>query len=174
MRAVDGAHASIGAEHGRAANSRPVFPHRRRPATGHTMWRILLSLLTLAVPALAAGRHDPVTLVGLHGRDESGLRALLVRQRDPASPDHERWLTPAEFGRGFGARPRDLKRASRWLRARGCRVQRFANRQLLACTGPHVDDVPADMTPLVADLVQPDQPTVHPYVPRMTGVRPFE
>jgi len=75
-------------------------------------------------------------LVPLHGRDERGLRALIARQQDPASPDYHRWLTPEEFGRRFGATPRDLRRVSRWLANEGCRVKRFKGRRLLRCTGP--------------------------------------
>ena len=135
------------------------------------MWRILF-LLAVALPAFAAGRR-PVTVVALHGRDDAGLDALLARQQDPQSPGHQRWLTPEEFGRRFGARPRDLKRASRWLRARGCRVQRFPNRQLLVCTGQTVTDVPPAVVPLVADLIQPDGPTLHTYLSRATGVQPL-
>src|SRR5262245_38423384 len=140
------------------------------------MWRILLFLLLVAGAAAEARDDTPTAVVALRGRDEGGLRALLARQQDPASPDFHRWLTPSEFGRRFGARGRDLRRASRWLRRRGCRVRRFTNRQLLACTGAHVDAVPPDLASQVVDLVGPDGPPlrlhlvdggVHPLITRM-------
>src|SRR5207237_146912 len=48
-----------------------------------------------------------------------------------------RWLDPHEVGRRFGASPRSLRRAARWLRARGLRVRhRFADRTLIQFDGP--------------------------------------
>jgi subtilase family serine protease len=87
----------------------------------------MLALASAPAPATAT------VLVSLPSRREAALTRLLARQTDPASPDFERWLTPAEFGRRFGARAADLRRASGVLRQAGCRVQRFASRQLLAC-----------------------------------------
>src|SRR5262245_49468818 len=122
------------------------------------MWRMLCFLLLVVGTPASARDETPLTVVGLHGRDEGGLRALLARQYDPASPDFHRWLTPSEFGRRFGARGRDVRHASRWLRGRGCRVRRFTNRQLLVCAGATVDAVPAELAAEVADLVGPGGP----------------
>src|SRR5262249_53999299 len=116
----------------------------------------LLLALVLAWPAAGLARNEPRTLVALRGRDEAGLRALLARQQDPASADFARWLTPAEFGRRFGASGRDLRRVSRLLRARGCRVRRFASRQLLSCAGPRVA-VDLALEPPITDVIDPDE-----------------
>jgi len=94
---------------------------------------LVLTATTLIASAECASR--PRVLIGLVGRDEAALTALLERQQDPGNADYRRWLTPPEFGQRFGATAADLRRASRWLRAEGCRVRRFASRRLLACVG---------------------------------------
>ena len=106
------------------------------------------------LPPAAARR--PTHLVALAGRDEAGLTALLARQQDAASPDYRRWLTPREFGARFGAPAREVRRASRWLRAAGCRVRRFAGRGLLACVGPRYLVVPAELRGRVEHVAAPD------------------
>jgi kumamolisin len=112
-----------------------------------------LAILGAPLPALAVGER---TLVALRGRDESGLRALLARQQDPASADHRRWLSPREFGRRFGAAPRDLRRVERWLRATGCRVKRFPGRQQIVCVGANPGSTPAALAHLVDTVLDPD------------------
>ena len=57
--------------------------------------------------------------VGLRGRNEPALRALLAAQQDPTASEYHRWIGAQEFGRRFGAAPRDLKRVERWLRSGG-------------------------------------------------------
>jgi len=57
------------------------------------------------------------TYVGLRGRNEPALRALLAAQQDPTGPEYRHWIGAQEFGRRFGAAPRDLKRVERWLRS---------------------------------------------------------
>ena len=47
------------------------------------------------------------------------LEQLLKAQRDPASPDYHRWLTPEEYGDRFGLSPADLARAKAWLVSAG-------------------------------------------------------
>ncbi len=121
---------------------------------------VLLTVLAGALDGtltLAEGRRlaPDQALVAVRGRDEAGLDRLLAAQHDAASPEHRRWLTPAEFGRRFGAAPRDLKRVERWLRERGCRVKRFTGRQQLACVGATPGTPPADVAPLVADVLDP-------------------
>ena len=109
-------------------------------------------------PAAAAGRSEPRTIVALRGRDDSGLDALVAAQQDPASPEYRRWMTGSEFGRRFGAAPRDLKRVERWLRASGCRVKRPAAREQVVCVGGSPGDVPAALRPLVDDVLDPATP----------------
>lgn len=109
----------------------------------------LLVLLASGAPVRSAtARH----LVALAGRDDAGLRQLLVRQQDPASPDYRRWLTVREFGERFGARPHDLRRVDRWLRGSGCRVRRTAGRALVACDGPATLAVPPALADVVLDV----------------------
>src|SRR5262245_51746138 len=98
------------------------------------------------------------TLVGLRGRDDAGLRALLAVQQDPASPEYRHWLTPQHFGERFGASPRDLKRVERWLRADGCRVRRARGRQQVECVGATPGAVPVALAPLVDDVVDLGMP----------------
>ena len=113
-----------------------------------------LLLLVLAAGMLAVSRPAHArswTFVGLTGRDETGLSALLARQQDPSSAEYRRWLTPREFGERFGASRVDVRRASRWLRDAGCRVRRFPSRRLLACAGPTQLEVPESQRGLVSD-----------------------
>ena len=120
-----------------------------------------LVLALILSGAALAGRADsasrPQVLVVLAGRDEAGLSALLERQQDPGSPDYRRWLTPREFGARFGARPQDVRRASRWLRTAGCRVRRFASRSLVACIGPLHLEVPQALRHVVTEVLGPDE-----------------
>jgi subtilase family serine protease len=109
-------------------------------------------------PAAAAGRSEPRTIVALRGRDDAGLDALVAAQQDPASPEYRRWTTGSEFGRRFGAAPRDLKRVERWLRDSGCRVKRPAAREQVTCVGGSPGAVPATLRPLVGDVLDPATP----------------
>jgi subtilase family serine protease len=109
-------------------------------------------------PAAAAGPTGPRTIVTLRGRDGAGLDALVAAQQDPASPEFRRWVTGSEFGRRFGAAPRDLKRVERWLRESGCRVKRPAAREQVVCVGGPPGDVPAGIRPLVKDVLDPATP----------------
>jgi subtilase family serine protease len=109
-------------------------------------------------PAAAAGRSEPRTIVALRGRDDAGLDALVAAQQDPASPEYRRWMTGSEFGRRFGAAPRDVKRVERWLRASGCRVKRPAARGQVVCVGGSPGDVPPALRPLVEDVLDPATP----------------
>jgi subtilase family serine protease len=50
---------------------------------------------------------------------EQELEALLARQRDPASPDFHRWLSPEEFSQRFGLTSNDVGSVASWLQAQG-------------------------------------------------------
>ncbi len=124
-------------------------------ARGPAALAAVLGMLT-ALPATAIARPArDQTLVALRGRDEAGLRALLAAQQDPASPQYRRWVTPGEFGRRFGAAPRDLHRVERWLRTRGCRVKRFPSRRQVGCRGATPGSAPASLGRLVSDVLDP-------------------
>src|SRR4029077_7929973 len=101
-----------------------------RKAKTKTLAAVLGILVIGAVmwPGRAAGRAQPRTIVALRGRDDAGRDRMVAAQQDPASPEYRRWMTGSEFGRRFGAAPRDLKRVERWLRASGRRVKRPAAR----------------------------------------------
>jgi pseudomonalisin len=114
---------------------------------------LLFSLLTLTLPSLARSER---TLVALRGRHEAALRALLEAQQDPASPEYRHWLTPAEFGRRFGASPRELKHVERWLRADGCRIRRSTARRHVECVGSHPGPLPDDVASAVEDVLDLD------------------
>jgi subtilase family serine protease len=115
---------------------------------------LLLALLTV-LPTVrpSDATTGSRTFIGLRGRDDAGLRALLAAQQDPASPEYGRWLTPQEFGERFGVTPRDLKRVERWLRAGGCRIRRTRGRQQVECVGTTPGAVPAALARLVDDVV---------------------
>ena len=133
--------------------------------------RLYAAILTLAVAAqpTVAGTW----LVSLRGRDQRGLDALIARQHDAASPDFERWLTPAEFGRRFGARPHDIRQVSRWLRAGGCRPQRLAGRQALLCRGSRPSPMPSALRGTVTDVFDPTTPPPIVMHVRTNGIQPL-
>ena len=73
--------------------------------------------------------------VVLAPRDMDALRALLLRQRDPQSPDFRRFLTPSTFGSRFGQPEQRYDEVSEWLTGAGFRVERSPNRLYLGATG---------------------------------------
>jgi uncharacterized protein (TIGR03437 family) len=90
------------------------------------------------VPAHAAARFDegPVSssfaLRGItlflkrSASQQADLDRLLVAQRNPASPDFHRWLTPEEYADRFGLSPSDIALIGQWLQAEGLGVDRVA------------------------------------------------
>src|SRR5262249_13335820 len=143
---------------------RDVAAHRAIDFAGRKATvQALGAVFTLIAICTGPGRADASdvthrTIVGLRGRDDAGLDALSAAQQDPASPDCQRWITASEFGRRFGAAPRDLKRVERWLRERGCRVKRARGRQQVTCVGGPPGDVPATLRPLIDDVLDPATP----------------
>jgi subtilase family serine protease len=128
------------------------------PAGRKSTATILVAVLGLIVVAAGLAPADASTIVALRGRDDAGLDALVAAQQDPASPDYRRWVTGGEFGRRFGAAPRDLKRVERWLRDSGCRVKRFTGREQVACVGGRPGEIPETLRPLVEDVLDPTTP----------------
>src|SRR5262249_12164713 len=144
---------------------RDVKAHRAidfawRKATVNALGAVLALIAICTGPerAAASDRTAHRTIVALRGRDDAGLDALTAAQQDPASPDYQRWITASEFGRRFGAAPRDLKRVERWLRDSGCRIKRSKGRQQVTCVGGQPGDVPATLRPLVDDVLDPTTP----------------
>ncbi|HLK10651.1 MAG TPA: S53 family peptidase [Candidatus Binatia bacterium] len=129
---------------------------------------LLLVLVTGAAATPGGGHH----LVVLAGRGDRDLATLLARQRDPRSPEHERWISPREFGRRFGARSRDLRRVRRWLRAAGCRIRPFTSRWLVACEGPVALAVPPGLEGIVAEVLDAADAPAVAFNHRTDGLRP--
>ncbi len=66
----------------------------------------------------------------------AALEQLLEAQRDPSSPDYQRWLTPEEFADRFAASAEDLATVARWLADEGFTVEQTARaRNWIAFTG---------------------------------------
>lgn len=54
---------------------------------------------------------------------EQALEQLIAEQHDPQSPNYQRWLTPAEFGRSFGVAEGDVAAVTSWLESHGFVVE---------------------------------------------------
>jgi len=57
---------------------------------------------------------------------QAELDALLVAQRNPASPYYHQWLTPAQYADYFGASYEDIQRIANWLQSYGMRIDEVA------------------------------------------------
>jgi kumamolisin len=74
--------------------------------------------------------------VSLKLRDQAGLRQFLAQVADPASPQYQHYLTPAEFAAEYGPTTDDVAKVTSFLTARGLRVDDVsANRQVVDVTG---------------------------------------
>jgi subtilase family serine protease len=131
-----------------------------------------LGLALIADASWVAAAPEGRTYVGLRGRNEPALRALLAAQQDPGSSEYRRWLGPLEFGTRFGAAPRDLKRVERWLRADGCRIRRPAGRQQLECVGARPGAVPPALAPLIDDVIDLEEPVERQHHVDTSALRP--
>lgn len=56
--------------------------------------------------------------------------AYLREQRDPTSPNYQRWLTPSQVGERFGATQADIDAISGWLRDQGLSVESVSNSRM--------------------------------------------
>jgi subtilase family serine protease len=56
------------------------------------------------------------------GEQQADLNQLLEKQRDPSSPDYQKWLTPEDYASRFGLSVSDMNTLTSWLRAEGFRV----------------------------------------------------
>src|SRR5690606_1366889 len=74
--------------------------------------------------AVPASRRLTQLQLGLKRSPERqrAFDAYLREQRDPASPNYQRWLTPSEIGERFGATQADIDAISGWLRDQGLTV----------------------------------------------------
>ena len=66
----------------------------------------------------------------------ASLDQLLAAQRDPASPDYHKWLTPEQYADRFGLSAADLARATAWLTSAGFTIEYTARgRDWIAFSG---------------------------------------
>ena len=80
----------------------------------------------LARPEFAQGSVSAeTTITGISldlmptAEQQASLDIFLEDQRDPASPEFQRWLTPGEFADRFGVSQNDMARLTSWLEAQG-------------------------------------------------------
>ena len=67
---------------------------------------------------------------------QAALEKLLEEQREPASPNYHKWLTPEQFADRFGASSSDVGKIARWLQSEGLNVERQARgRNWIAFSG---------------------------------------
>jgi subtilase family serine protease len=88
---------------------------------------------SMVTPANDRGPLDPSKPIGgvrmaltQTAAQAEDLQQLLEGQRDPSSPDYQRWLTPEEYGRRFGVSPDDMNRITSWLQTEGFAIQQVA------------------------------------------------
>ena len=55
----------------------------------------------------------------LSAAQQSALNQLLVEQRDPASANYHKWLTPEQYAARFGMSQDDLDKVTQWLTSQG-------------------------------------------------------
>jgi subtilase family serine protease len=67
---------------------------------------------------------------------EQALELLMEQQRNPASPNYHKWLTPAEYGDIFGLAPSDIQTLTTWLQSHGFTVEHvFRNNDVIQFSG---------------------------------------
>ena len=111
----------------------PVAAAQRDSESDEALIRVPGSRPLIATPERDRGRVEPdapmerMTLMLRPQRGASErLAALLERQQDPGSREYQRWLTPQEFGREFGATRADLENAIQWLESFGFSIDEVA------------------------------------------------
>lgn len=65
-------------------------------------------------------------VLGQTPEQAAALEQLLEDQRNPSSPDFERWLTPEEYGASFGVSENDIGKLTSWLQSRGFAIEQVA------------------------------------------------
>ncbi|MBV9401373.1 MAG: S8/S53 family peptidase [Bryobacterales bacterium] len=63
-----------------------------------------------------------ILVLARSAQQQAELDAFVAAQHDPGSPQYQRWLTPEEFGRRFGASDADIRRITDWLSAQGFQI----------------------------------------------------
>ncbi len=75
---------------------------------------------------LSAPIHGMRIILGQTNEQAAALDQLLEDQRNPSSPDYQRWLTPEEYGERFGVSDNDLAQLASWLQSQGFTVDQVA------------------------------------------------
>ena len=101
--------------------------------TGESFIRLEHSTPLFVTQATDLGRVEPgkrfnriLLMLSPSAEKETSLKAFLDQQQNPASPNHHRWLTPADFGARFGPEAADLLHAQNWLENNGFTVTAIA------------------------------------------------
>ncbi len=83
--------------------------------------------------SIETGRLSPnqplgrmVLLLARTPQQEQAAAKLVAAQHDPASPSFHQWLTPAQFGKQFGASEEQTLQVKRWLESQGLTVHQVA------------------------------------------------
>jgi hypothetical protein len=79
--------------------------------------------------------------IGLPPRNEDGLNQLLQQLYDPADPNYQHWLTPAQFTESFGPSEQDYAAVMEWANSNG-----------LPVTVTHPNRIVVDVEGSVADI----------------------
>lgn len=74
--------------------------------------------------------------VELRSRDAAALAALIAAQRNPASPEFHRWLTPASFAARFGPDDAEAAAVERWAASFGIAAGRNGAELILTAPAP--------------------------------------
>ena len=80
----------------------------------------------------------------LSASQQAALNQLLAEQRDPASPNYHKWLTPDEYAARFGMSQDDLDKVTGWLQAQGftgIRISRSHNEVFFDGSAAQVESV---------------------------------
>src|ERR1700683_5105995 len=64
-------------------------------------------------------------------QQEADIKSLLERQQDKASSNYHVWLTPEQFGQGFGPSDQDIHTVSAWLVSHGFAVNRVSKGRMV-------------------------------------------
>jgi len=102
--------------------TQPVDPSRLQALPNHLpRWANPANDLGVASPDLAL-----TMVLARSPQQEAALVQLLADQKNPASPDFHRSLTPVEFGQRFGLSDNDLQAVRTWIESQGLTVKWIA------------------------------------------------
>jgi subtilase family serine protease len=94
--------------------------------------RVRGNVRAFARPELDRGRADVNEAISgsiafrLSPAQQADLNTLLIQQRNPASPEYHKWLTPEQYADRFGLSQSDLAKVTSWLQSQGLTVTRIA------------------------------------------------